>query len=98
VVAPLPSDSTKSFQTRLYPGFRIGNVYACQTDDPPHSFTPNVAFERIGFSYLVAGDFKILNPAADPLRAISSKEERESAPYFELATNVEFSLLNTPYI
>jgi len=51
----------------------------------------------MGFgAYLVAGDFNIHNPATDPSSLLSPKEARESAPYFDRASNLGFTLLNTP--
>jgi len=47
---------------------------------------------------LVAGDFNINNGATNPTRLLFSKEERESAPYFERASDLGFTLLNTPGI
>jgi len=50
------------------------------------------------YLYLVAGDFNIQNAATDPSTLLSAKEEKESAPYFGLATDLGFTLLNTPGI
>ena len=48
--------------------------------------------------YLVAGDFNIYNPATDPSRVLSLKEEMESALYCNRASDLGFTLLNTPGI
>jgi len=45
---------------------------------------------------LVAGDFNIHNAATAPCRLLSSKDERESALYFDRASYLGFTLLNTP--
>ena len=44
----------------------------------------------------MAGDFNIHNAATDPTRLLSSKEEKESAPYFDRVSDLGFTLLNTP--
>jgi len=46
----------------------------------------------------LGGDFNIHNAAADPSRLLSSKEEKESAPYFDRASDLGFTLLNTPAV
>ena len=48
------------------------------------------------FPYVVAGDFNIHNPASDPLCVILAMEEQTSARYFEQATDLGCTLLNTP--
>jgi len=81
-----------------FPRFRIGNVYARPLPPNPHSVTPETALRDLEYPYLVAGDFNIHNTAADPSRLLSAREEKEYAPYFSLATDLGFSLLNTPGI
>ena len=77
--------------------FRIGNVYSRSLAQPPtHTVTPATALADYDFPYLVAGDFNIHNPASGPLRVISCTEERALAPYFDQATDLEYTLLNTP--
>ena len=81
-----------------FPRFRIGNAYARPLPPNPHSVSPETALQNLEYPYLVAGDFNIHNAATDPSRLLSAKEERESAPYFSLATDSGFTLLNTPRI
>jgi len=45
---------------------------------------------------LTLGDFNIHHPTADPLRTFKEDEIATSAPYFDRATDLGFSLLNTP--
>ena len=62
------------------------------------SVCPDTAFQQVEFPYLVAGDFNIQNPASDPLRVFSYSEELDSAPFYDLASERGFRLLNTPGI
>jgi len=70
-----------------FPCFRIGNSYTRPLPPAPHSVSPETALPVFDFPYLVAGDFIIHDAASDPSRLLSSKEERESAPYFNRATD-----------
>jgi len=81
-----------------FPRFRIGNAYARPLPPNPHSLSPKTALCDLEYPYLVAGDFNIHNPATDPSRLLSTKEEKDSTPYFDLATDLGFTLLNTPGI
>jgi len=65
-----------------FPCFRIGNSYARPLPPAPHSVSPETALPVFDFPYLVTGNFNIYNAASDPSRLLSSKEETESAPYF----------------
>src|ERR1700712_5352021 len=67
------------------PRFRLASVYSRVLGDPSHSVPPYVAFQPFDFPYLVAGDFNIHNPAADPLRISSPSEDLVSAPYYNRA-------------
>jgi len=79
-----------------FPRFRIGNAYARPLHQNPHSVSPDTALQDLEYPYLVAGDFNIHNSTTDPSRLLSTKEEKESAPYFGLAADLGFTLLNTP--
>jgi len=81
-----------------FPRFRIGNSYARPLPPALHSVSPQTALPTFDFPYLVAGDFNIHNAASDPSRLLSLKEERESDPYFNRATDLGYTLLNTPGI
>jgi len=76
--------------------FTIGNAYARPLTPFPHSVSPESSLLDLDHPYLVAGDFNIHNAATDPSRLLSSKEEKESAPYFDRASDLGFTLLNTP--
>jgi len=69
------------------PRFRIGNAYARPLSPYPHSVSQESTFLDLEYPYLVARYFNIHNPATDPSRLLSAKEERESAPYFDQATD-----------
>jgi len=79
-----------------FPRFTIGNVYARPLPPFPHSISPEHALLDLDHPSLVAGDFNIHNAATDPTRLLSSKEEKESPPYFDHAADLGFTLLNTP--
>jgi len=81
-----------------FPRFRVGNAYARQLSPHLHSVSPESPFQDLDYPYLVAGDFNIHNTATDPSRLLSAKEESRSAPYFDRATDLGFTLLNTPGI
>ena len=76
--------------------FRLNNVYAREIGGHARSVSPETACQHVDFPYLVAGDFNIQNPASDPLRVFSYSEELESAPFYSLASDRGFRLLNTP--
>jgi len=79
-----------------FPHFNIGNVYATPLTPSPHSVSSESSFWDLEYPYLVAGDFKIHNAATDPSKLLSSKEEKESAPYFDRASDLGFTLLRIP--
>jgi len=81
-----------------YPRFGIGDAYARPLPPNPHSVSPETALQDLEYQYLVAGDFNIHNTATDHSRLLSAKEENDSAPHFSLATDLGFTLLNTPGI
>ena len=78
------------------PKFRINNIYARVEGGHTRSVSPATAFQQADFPYLVAGDFNIHNPASDPLRIFSYAEELESAPFYDLASDRGFRLINSP--
>ena len=80
------------------PKFRINNIYPQVKEGHARSVPPETAFQQVDFSYLVAGDFNIHNPATDPLRTFSYSEELESAPFYSMASDRGFRLLYTPGI
>jgi len=78
--------------------FAIGNAYARPLPRFPHSVSPESALLSLDHPYLVAGDFNIHRAATDRSRLLSSKEEKESAPYFDRASDLGCTLLSTPGI
>jgi len=83
------------FGTNL-PRFTISNAYARPLPPSPHSVSPESSFLDLEHPYLVAGNLNIHNPATDPSRLLSSKEESVSAPYFDRASDLGFTLLIIP--
>jgi len=77
---------------------RIGNCYARPLHPAPHSVSLETALPAFNFTYIVAGDLNLHNAASDPSRLLSPKEEKESAQYFNQATDLGYNLLNTPGI
>ena len=78
-----------------FPRFRISNAYARPLPSFPHSVSPESALLNIDHPDLVAGDFNIHNAATHPSRLLSSKEDKDSAPYFNRDSDLGFTLLNT---
>ena len=78
--------------------FRLNNVYAREAGGHARSVSRETAFQQVDFPFLVAGDSNIHNPALDPLRVFSYSDELESAPFYNLASDRCFRLLNTPGI
>jgi len=78
------------------PRFTIGNAYARPLSPSPHSVSPEFSLLNLEHLLLVAGDFNIHNAATEPSRRLSSKEEKESAPYFDRARDLGFTLLKVP--
>jgi len=78
--------------------FTIGTAHARPHTPFPHSVSPKSSILDLDHPYLVPGDFNIHNAATDPSRLLSSKEEKESATYFDRASDLDFTLLNTPAV
>ena len=76
--------------------FRLTSVYSRSLPGSTKSVDPSDALPEVDFPCLAPGDFNIHNHAADPLRVISRSEEKASTPYFDWATDLAYSLLNTP--
>jgi len=60
------------------------------------SVSPQIVFPLSSTPTLTLGDLNIHHPASDPRRAFKEHEIATSAPYFDRATELGFSLLNTP--
>jgi len=78
------------------PRFRISHIYARPLPPAARSVSPETSLPAFEFPYLFAGDFNIHNAPSDPCWLLFSKEEKESAPYFNRATDLGDTLLNTP--
>ena len=78
--------------------FRLTNVYSRPLPGSTKSVPPADAIPDIDFPCLAAGDFNIHNHAVNPQKVISRSEEKASTPYFDRATDLAYSLLNTPDI
>ena len=76
--------------------FRLTNVYSRSLPGSTKLVDPSDALPNVAHHCLAAGDFNLHNHAADPLRVISHSEEKASTPYFHRATDLAYSLLNTP--
>jgi len=95
---PLDVYTPKACFGQMFYPCTIGNSYARPIPPAPHSLSPETAFSSFDFPYLVAGECNIHNAASDPSRLLSSKEEKESAPYFSRASDLGYTLPNTPGI
>ena len=78
------------------PRFRLTNVYSRSLPGSTKSVDPPDALPDVDFPCLAAWDFNIQNHTVDPQRVISRSEEKASTPYFDRATDLAYSLLNTP--
>ena len=106
-ILPVPSPSADLFSLDIFAPsglfdfpftrFRIVNAYSTHRRSPPYrTLTPSDLFPILSFPLLVLGDFNIHHPSSDPLRAHDPGEMNVSHPYFSLASERGFSLLNQP--
>ena len=106
-VLPVASPSSMEvFQLDIYtpsgcfgtgsPKFIFTNIYSRSFPRSVKSVDPLDALPNVDFPCLVAEDFNIHNHAVDCLRVISRSEEKASTPYFDRASDLAYSLLNTP--
>ena len=75
--------------------FRLANVYSRSLPGSTKSVGLSDALPDVAFPCLATGNFNRHNHAVDPLRVISCSEEKASTPYFNRATDLAYSLLNT---
>ena len=76
---------------------RIYNGYSTNgSSSNIRAVAPEQMFPDHDFSCLIAGDFNIHNPLSHPLRDFCPNDVAISAPYYERAADMGFSLLNTP--
>ena len=77
--------------------FRILNLYNLWSQrSSVRTVSPDLSFPDDGFPLLVVGDFNIHHPLADPLRSYSRRDLADSFPYFSMAADLGFKLLNLP--
>ena len=106
-ILPVPSPSADLFSLDIFAPsglfdfpfsrFRIMNAYSTHLRSPPYrTLTPPDLFPLLPFPLLVLGDFNIHHPSSDPLRTHDPGEMSVSHPYFSLASERGFSLLNQP--
>jgi len=78
-------------------GFTIINSYSTKgCANNTRSVPPDIIFPSSPLPTLTLGDLNIHHPTADPLRVFKEDEIATSSPYFDRATDLGFSLLNTP--
>ena len=79
--------------------FTIINSYSTKgRSNNTRSVPPDVIFPSDLLPTLTLGDMNIHHPTSDPLRTFKEDEIATSAPYFDRATDLGYSLLNTPGI
>jgi len=86
-----------SFVNPSTTGFRQINSYGTKgRSNNTRSVPPDVIFPFSPLPILTLGDLNIYHPTADPLRTFKEDEIATSTPYFDRATDLGFSLVNTP--
>jgi len=89
--------TTDGFFNPSTTGFTIINSYSTKGClNNTRSVPPDIVFPADPLPTLTLGDLNIHHPTADPLRTFKEDELATSTPYFERATGLGFSLLNTP--
>ena len=78
-------------------GFIIVNSYSTKRrSNNTRSVPADLIFPNISTPFLTLGDLNIYHPTADPVRTFREDELATSVPYFDRATELGYSLLNTP--
>jgi len=78
-------------------GLTIINSYSTKgRSNNTRAVPPHIIFPSGPLPTLTLGDLNIHHPTADPLRTFKEDEIATSFPYFDRATDLGFSLLNTP--
>ena len=106
-ILPVSSSLTDLFSLDIFPPsgffdfsfsrFRITNAYSTHQRSPPYrTLFLQESFPCLFFPLLVLGDLNIHHPSSDPLRTLDPTELSVSHPYFSLASERNFSLLNQP--
>src|SRR5437899_5312432 len=79
--------------------FRLYNSYSVNgTSCSSRTLPPQDIFPAHSFPTVTMGDFNLHHPLPDPLRELSSQDISVSAPDFERAADLGYSLLNVPGI
>jgi len=79
--------------------FTIINSYSTKgRSNNTRSVPPDIILLSSPLPTLTFGDLSIHHPTADPLRVFKEDEIATSSPYFDRATDLGFSLLNTLYV
>ena len=77
-------------------GFTIVNSYSIKgRSNNTSSVPPDLIFPVLSGPVFTLGDLNIHHRTADPLRAFEEEELAISIPYFDRATDLSFSLLNS---
>jgi len=78
-------------------GFTIVNCYSTKGRlNNTRSIPPDIIFPASPLPTLTLGDLNIHHPTADALGVFTDDERANSTPYFDRATELGISLLNTP--
>ena len=78
-------------------GFMMVNSYSTKGRlNNTRSVAPEVSFPSSPLPILTLGDLNIYHPTADPLRVFKEDELATQIPYCDRATELGFTLLNTP--
>ena len=106
-ILPVPSPSADLFSLDIFAPlgffdfsfsrFRIPNAYSTHLRSPPYrTLVLQDLFPLLSFPLLVLGDLNIHHSTSYTLRVLDPSELSVSHPYFSLASEREFSLLNQP--
>ena len=106
-ILPVPSPSADLFSLDIFAPlgffdfcftrFRVTSAYSTRQRSPPYrTLTPQELFPCLSFPLLVLGALNIHYSSSDPLRVLDPGELSVSHPYFPLASEPDFSLLNQP--
>ena len=81
----------------IIPYLRLLNVYRMPRTLKANSapISPQMLFGQAEYASLMAGNFNLHHLATDPTRLLSDKEFREADPFFSLASDRGYNLLNT---
>ena len=84
------------FFNPLMTRFTINSYSTKGRSNNTRSLPPDLIFPHLPGPTLTLSDLNIHHPTADPLRNLKEDELATSIPYFDRATELGFSLLNTP--